>query len=178
MSRWIVTSLVAVLPLVVLACASETAPPPRVAANATTTTPTTVALPAPTKSASESSVSIADDILKACGISTDEAFFPFDSTSVLPQSVRPLDDLARCFSAGPLQGRAMRVVGRADPRGDGDYNFALGQRRADAVATYVEGRGVRQTQVATTSRGAMDATGSDEKSWARDRNVEILLGSK
>ena len=180
MSRPILSLIVAAVPLVAVACAPEhtSMAPPLVASTAAVTTAAPAREPpSTTKSATESSVAIAPDILKACGISTDEAFFPFDSTNVLPQSVRPLDDLARCFTTGPLKGHAMRIVGRADPRGDADYNFALGQRRADAVATYAESHGVGATQVATTSRGAMDATGSDEGTWARDRNVEILLGS-
>jgi peptidoglycan-associated lipoprotein len=139
---------------------------------AVTSTPSATAA---SKTSSESTVSIASDILKVCGISADEAFFPFDSSVVVPTSVKALKDVATCFSSGPLKGRAMQIVGHADPRGDTDYNFALGQRRADAVASYLTNVGLGQGQMSTTSRGAMDATGSDGPSWAKDRRVDILL---
>jgi hypothetical protein len=29
----------------------------------------------------------------------------------------------------------------------------------------------------TTSRGEMDATGTDEASWEKDRRVDVLLGT-
>ena len=59
--------------------------------------------------------------------------------------------------------------------GETIYNFALGQRRAAAVASYIEGRGVGDRRLETTSRGELDASGYDEASWARDRRVDILL---
>ena len=31
-------------------------------------------------------------------------------------------------------------------------------------------------QAQSSSRGAMDATGTDEPSWARDRRVDVMLG--
>jgi peptidoglycan-associated lipoprotein len=71
----------------------------------------------------------------------------------------------------------MRLIGHADPRGPTDYNMTLGQRRADAVEGYIDRKGVQASRVATTSRGAMDATGQDEAGWARDRRVDVQLGS-
>ena len=94
---------------------------------------------------------------------------------MVPASTKPLKDVARCFSSGPLKGKAMKIIGHADPRGDGDYNFSLGQRRADGVASYLQGVGMSQAQLSTTSRGAMDATGADEPTWAKDRRVDLVL---
>ena len=156
-------------------CGSDQPPPKTVATAPTTESVAPAATAAPQPAASESSVSIDDDILKLCGISADEAFFPFDSSAVTQKSTKPLKDVAKCFVSGPLKGKAMNIVGHADPRGDGDYNFALGQKRADAVASYLKAVGVGQGQVSTTSRGAMDATGSDEPTWAKDRRVDIKL---
>ena len=36
--------------------------------------------------------------------------------------------------------------------------------------------GMVEQKAATTSRGEMDATGTDEASWAKDRRVDIVLG--
>jgi outer membrane protein OmpA-like peptidoglycan-associated protein len=47
-----------------------------------------------------------------------------------------LDALAKCFVDGKAQNEELRLVGHADPRGDEDYDFALGQRRAASVAEW------------------------------------------
>jgi peptidoglycan-associated lipoprotein len=45
------------------------------------------------------------------------------------------------------------------------------------VQKYLTDKGIPQTSDPSTSRGAMDATGTDETGWARDRRVDIMLGS-
>jgi hypothetical protein len=44
------------------------------------------------------------------------------------------------------------------------------------VVKYLFSKGLDKTQASTTSRGAMDAKGTDEASWAFDRRVDVLLG--
>jgi peptidoglycan-associated lipoprotein len=130
----------------------------------------------PADSPTASAVHISDEILEACGISKPDAFFAFDSANVRPDDARVLDQIATCFSTGKLKGRTLKLVGHADPRGGSDYNVTLGQSRADAVAGYITSKGLDKAKTESTSRGAMDATGSDEPTWARDRRVDVLLG--
>jgi peptidoglycan-associated lipoprotein len=120
-------------------------------------------------------VAIAQDILHACGIRDADAYFEFNSASLQGKGSSPLDSVAQCFTKGPLAGRSLKLVGRADPRGTEEYNIALGQSRADAVATYLRGHGLGADKASSSSRGSMDATGTDEKGWSRDRRVDILL---
>lgn len=122
---------------------------------------------------SASGVKISDEIAKACGITDTEAYFAFDSAKI--QTAGPLDKLAECFKTGPMKGRVMKLVGHADPRGDSDYNVQLGLSRADSVAKYLQDKGLDKKQATTTSRGAMDAKGTDEASWALDRRVDVVL---
>lgn len=128
-------------------------------------------------SATHSSVAIAEDIRRACGISDSEAFFDYDSSHVREKDKAVLKKLADCFTTGPLKGREMRLVGHADPRGDEGYNYVLGQRRADNVKSAIVGVGMTTNHVVTSSRGEHEATGGDETGWAKDRRVEVLLGS-
>jgi len=88
-----------------------------------------------------------------------------------------LQRIADCFIAGPLKDRQMRLVGRTDPRGDEEYNYILGQRRADNVKGTLLGFGMRGERVSTTSRGENDATGIDDAGWSTDRRVDMLLGN-
>ena len=122
-------------------------------------------------------VSISDEIRRACGIADQDAYFSFDSSRLLSTDISPLDAVARCFTSGPLKGKSLRLVGHADPRGSSEYNLTLGQGRADSVEGYLSGHGLGRGHMATTSRGSYDATGTDEAGWAKDRRVDVMLGS-
>jgi peptidoglycan-associated lipoprotein len=125
-----------------------------------------------------SGVKIADEIAKACGITGPEAYFAFDSAHIRAEDAKPLDKLAVCFKSGPMKDHKMKIVGHADVRGDSDYNIQLGLSRANSVAGYMFDKGLEKSKAATTSRGALDATGKegDEEAMARDRRVDVLLG--
>jgi peptidoglycan-associated lipoprotein len=122
-----------------------------------------------------SNISISEEILRACNIPDRNAYFGFDSSQLTAFDHGPLDQLATCFTSGPMAGRKLDLVGHADPRGTPEYNMTLAQSRADAVSTYLIGRGLSRANVTTTSRGSMDATGRDETGWAHDRRVDVLL---
>jgi peptidoglycan-associated lipoprotein len=156
-----------------IGCGGQQAASKTQAVEATMPTAANAATRAPTPEPTE--VSIAPDIVKACGLKTDKAFFAFDSSKLRQTDTGVLDDLAVCFSTGPLKGRSMHLVGHADPRGETEYNFVLGQARADSVAQYLEEHNVASGNVVTTSRGELDATGTNEATWAHDRRVDVML---
>jgi peptidoglycan-associated lipoprotein len=163
-----------------VACGSDPPPPAKAPPPAPAPTPVAAPPPPPEKAGdvpSRSNISISDDIKKACGISDAEAHFAYDSANVRPQDKTVLTKLATCFMTGPLKGRSMRLVGHADPRGDEEYNMVLGGRRGDNVKAAIAEAGMDATRMATTSRGEMDATGTDEASWEKDRRVDVMLGN-
>jgi peptidoglycan-associated lipoprotein len=121
-------------------------------------------------------LAIAPDIRAACGIAETNAFFAYNSARVAQADHALLVKLADCFTSGPLKGRPMQLVGHADPRGDSDYNYVLGQQRADRAKDAIVGAGMSGSKVSTTSRGENEAAGNDELSWSKDRKVEVLLG--
>jgi peptidoglycan-associated lipoprotein len=127
------------------------------------------------KSPSQSQVRISEEIRRACGISDADAHFSFDSARLRAFDHRILNSVAKCFSSGPLAGRSMRLVGHADPRGEAEYNMVLGGQRADNVKLFLLDKGLKSSQVSTTSRGELEAKGRDEASWAEDRRVDMLL---
>lgn len=124
----------------------------------------------------QSQINISDEIKKACGISDVDAHFAFDSANVQEKDHKVLGQLATCFTSGPLAGREMRLVGHADPRGEPEYNMVLGGKRADNVKGFIVKKGMNADKIATTSRGEMDATGTDDASYAKDRRVDVVLG--
>jgi peptidoglycan-associated lipoprotein len=163
---------------VLLACGSDPPPPAQAPAPPA---PEPAPAPAPAEKPgdvpSRSNISIAEDIKKACGITDSEAYFAYDSANVRPQDKAVLKKLADCFMTGPLKGRSMRLIGHADPRGDEEYNLVLGGRRSDNVKQAIAGAGMDAGRMASTSRGEMDATGTDEAGWEKDRRVDIMLGN-
>jgi peptidoglycan-associated lipoprotein len=151
--------------------ANDTVAPPRPA----TTPPSAAAPKLDTTSPTSGSIQIDDKILKACG-DIPKARFAFDSASIGPEAQGALDALARCFVSGPLKGsKGMRLVGHADPRGETEYNLALGQKRAGSVGEYLMTKGLDKGRIQTLSKGAFEASGTDEEGWARDRKVDVAL---
>jgi len=147
----------------------ESAPPP---------VATSDAKPAPASPVS-TNVNASDELVKQCQLvvaSEDKApKFDFDQSELTSSDRDVLDQIARCVTTGPLKGRKLQLVGRADPRGTAEYNLSLGDRRAHNVESYLQRLGVGTPQLAETTRGALDATGTDDAGWREDRRVDLRL---
>lgn len=138
--------------------------------------------PAPPPVTVSPNLTVAGDLARQCSLhfnSTPQApKFDFDRFELLPEDRDVLDQVATCLSTGPLQGRTVQLVGRADPRGTEEYNMGLGARRASSVREYLQHLGVSAGQLSQTTRGALDATGTDETGWHEDRRVDLKLASR
>jgi peptidoglycan-associated lipoprotein len=132
----------------------------------------------PTANDTSGTIAISEEIRKACGIAKKDAHFAFDSARIDANAGKVLSAVAKCLDSGPLAGRELNLVGRADPRGDSEYNMVLGGQRASAVSSALESRGLAADKISSSSRGEMDATGTDEATWADDRRVDVRLGSR
>jgi peptidoglycan-associated lipoprotein len=124
------------------------------------------------------SLAVSPDILAACGIKVvakASPTFDTDEDKLTDDDRQILDQIATCLMTGPLKGKTVSLIGRADPRGTEEYNLGLGSRRAHSVHQYLARLGVGAPQLAVTTRGALDATGSDEASWQQDRRVDVQL---
>jgi peptidoglycan-associated lipoprotein len=122
---------------------------------------------------------ISAELMRKCQVHFDNVEdaprFGFDQAALDPQDEAILAQVAKCVTSGPLAGHGVKLVGRADPRGETEYNFSLGARRADAAQQFLVKVGVVPAHVQTTSRGELDATGKDEPTWALDRRVDVDL---
>ena len=69
------------------------------------------------------------------------------------------------------------VEGHCDERGTREYNFALGERRANAAKQYLVAQGIPAARIKTVSFGKEnpDPPGSDEAAWARNRRAVTAL---
>ena len=105
------------------------------------------------------------------GCDTAPVYFAFDSADLDGSSRERLGRSARCLSM--RNASSVTITGMTDPRGTEEYNLALGDRRARAVAGYVESLGVDGGKIRTTSVGEEMASGGDESGWSRDRRAEV-----
>ena len=122
-------------------------------------------------------LAVSSEIAQACHLSAARATpeFEFDSASIGDEDRTLLGALARCMAEGELKGKSVALTGRTDPRGESEYNMSLGESRADSVRRYLHDLGVAQARLQATSRGELDATGTDESSYIHDRRVDIDL---
>ena len=126
-------------------------------------------------------LSVSNQIAKACGIPARAdgknvaPSFDYDSSALAEEDRVLLGLVAKCLTEGALRGQNVSLVGRADPRGEPEYNLTLGGSRADTVHRYMTDLGVGRERMHATSRGEMDATGTNEQGWAHDRRVDVEL---
>lgn len=126
-------------------------------------------------------LSVSSAIAQACGIAARAdgknvaPSFEYDSAALAEEDRALLGQVARCLTEGALRGRNVTLIGRADQRGEPEYNMTLGGSRSDTVKRYMVDLGVGRERMLSTSRGEMDATGTSEAGYAHDRRVDVEL---
>jgi peptidoglycan-associated lipoprotein len=180
------TTLAFVLAVAAFGCSSKSKPKTTTVEPPTTAAPAQVNKPPPNVTQDQQvspTLAVSGDIIAACGIKvaapqTGSPKFDYDKDELTAEDRAVLDQIATCLNTGALKGRTVDLIGRADPRGTEEYNLGLGSRRAGTVSSYLGRLGVAQPQMAVTTRGALDATGTDEATYAADRRVDIQLQPK
>lgn len=102
-------------------------------------------------------------------------YFDYDSF-VVKDEFRPVVEANARVLANDRT-RRMQVAGHTDERGGREYNLALGQKRAEAVARAMRLLGAAEGQVEAVSYGSEQpaATGRDEQAYAQNRRAELNL---
>jgi peptidoglycan-associated lipoprotein len=84
-----------------------------------------------------------------CGVA--RVHFDTDSAELTLGNQALLDASAACLQSN--QRLRVSIAGNTDDRGSAEYNQELGKRRAQAVAQYLEARGVSPDRLETESHG-------------------------
>jgi peptidoglycan-associated lipoprotein len=105
--------------------------------------------------------------------SFDPPKFDFESPNLTGSARQVIERLAGCLATGSLKNARVVLTGHCDARGENEFNMSLGAQRAEAVKAILVSLGVPATRITASSRGKLDATGSDEASMANDRRVDI-----
>jgi peptidoglycan-associated lipoprotein len=100
-------------------------------------------------------------------------YFDFDSYVVKDEYKNVVESNAKMLSTN--RNKRMLIEGHTDERGGSEYNLALGQRRAEAVARSLALLGVQATQVEAVSFGKERPAvqGGSEEAWAKNRRAEL-----
>ena len=106
-------------------------------------------------------------------LSRSTIYFVYDSSEVQPDFLPVISAHARYLAAHPNQ--KLTLEGHADERGSPEYNIALGDQRAKAVAELMKSQGASDGQLTLVSYGEEKPAvfGSDEGSFERNRRVEM-----
>ena len=103
----------------------------------------------------------------------DNVYFEFDEATLSEQAKTILVRNAEWLrSNGQVR---VQVEGHCDERGTSEYNLALGERRTEAVKSYLSSLGIEGSRLATISYGKerpVDPSHTED-AWARNRRVEF-----
>lgn len=105
-------------------------------------------------------------------------YFGYDDFTVKPEYRNVVEIQGRYLASHPNV--SVRVEGNTDERGSSEYNLALGQRRAEAVAKALRLMGAKDSQMEPVSWGKEKprASGHDESAWAQNRRVDVVYPTR
>jgi peptidoglycan-associated lipoprotein len=182
-------SLCVVFSLGAAACAKKppavapAAPPP--AAAAPTAPPAPPAPPAPAPAPAAPRALTEDEIFAGKTLEQLNAerpladvYFDLDESTVRDDARGPLQKNAEWLKR--WSSTRITVEGHADERGSSEYNLALGDRRGNAVKTYLVGLGVPADRVSVASKGKESpfCTESNEACWKQNRRGHFVVTAK
>ncbi|MGL9734689.1 MAG: peptidoglycan-associated lipoprotein Pal, partial [Symbiopectobacterium sp.] len=101
-------------------------------------------------------------------------YFDLDKYDIRSDFARMLDAHASFLRSNPSY--KATIEGHADERGTPEYNIALGERRANAVQMYLQGKGVSSDQISIVSYGKEKPAvlGHDEAAWSKNRRAVLV----
>ena len=104
--------------------------------------------------------------------SSSTVYFSYDKYNIDSIASDKIKNLAAIIKKNELN---VRVEGHCDERGTREYNLALGERRANAIAELLIINGVSKANIMTVSYGEEKPSvrGSNESSWSKNRRALI-----
>ncbi|MBH9740638.1 peptidoglycan-associated lipoprotein Pal [Vibrio navarrensis] len=105
---------------------------------------------------------------------TQTVYFAFDNATISSDYEEMLAAHAAYLSKNPSL--KVTIEGHADERGTPEYNIALGERRAQAVAKYLQAMGVQADQISIVSYGEEKPLllGQTEEIYAKNRRAVLV----
>ena len=107
-----------------------------------------------------------------------DVFFELDSSSIRDDARASLSTNATWLKR--WTNMRINVEGHCDERGTAEYNLALGERRANAVKSYLVELGVPADRIVVVSKGKESpfCTESNEACWQQNRRGHFIITAK
>lgn len=101
-------------------------------------------------------------------------FFGYDRSTLDAESRRQIQGNVEWMKRNP--GVNLQIEGHCDARGSIEYNIALGERRANAVKSYMVSLGIPAARLSTISYGKDKpmVSGDDDSAYARNRRANFV----
>jgi peptidoglycan-associated lipoprotein len=108
----------------------------------------------------------------------EDALFDYDKSAIRADAATVLKDdvgvIGGILASYPAE--KLRIEGHCDERGSDEYNVALGDKRAQAVAEFFETMGISSAQLTVISYGKEKpvCTDQSEDCWQKNRRAHIV----
>jgi peptidoglycan-associated lipoprotein len=104
--------------------------------------------------------------------------FDFDRYDIRVEDIQAMKDNAALLMKYPSV--KIQIEGHCDERGTGEYNLALGERRANSAKRYLVSLGIAEGRISTISYGEENPVdpGHHEDAWAKNRRAHFIILSK
>jgi len=101
-------------------------------------------------------------------------YFAYDKAVLKPSDLGALEVHAQILRRNPDS--SVVLEGHCDERGTREYNLALGERRSDAVSSFLMSAGVSSRQIETVSYGEEQPAdpGHNDSAWERNRRAVMI----
>lgn len=114
-----------------------------------------------------------EEILKSSPLK--DIHFDFDSYTIKKEEIELLNEIGKWLK----ENKKIRILieGHCDERGTVEYNLVLGQRRAEAVKTYLKELGIEENRMRTISYGKerpLDPAHTEE-AWSKNRRAHFEI---
>lgn len=102
-------------------------------------------------------------------------YFDYNAYKLSPEGLETVQHFANILVTSPQ--KKVTLTGNTDERGTPEYNLALGEKRAKAVAEVFMLYGVSESQINVLTMGEENPvdTAHNEAAWSKNRRVEIKI---
>ncbi|MAS59346.1 MAG: peptidoglycan-associated lipoprotein [Gammaproteobacteria bacterium] len=102
-------------------------------------------------------------------------YFSYDKYDLNPEALSESKNIAAKMKSN--LSLKIRIEGHCDERGTREYNLALGEKRANAVAEILALNGISSNRIFTVSYGEEKpiSAGSNESSWSKNRRAVLKV---
>ncbi len=105
-------------------------------------------------------------------------YFDYDKSLLKPSAKAAIQKNVQFLKSKP-EARVL-IEGHCDERGSSEYNLALGERRAEAVKSYMVELGIDADRISTKSLGEEQPVemGHNEAAWSKNRRAEMFFSEE